>query len=112
MSANKEIEEAIKPENIEKEFVKDYCNKLHIPFYVRDITELNRSTLKDRAFYEQYTKNIRYDCYKNLGDIIILGHNYKNNYFFLKFIIFLRLCYYFIYFLLTIILKYFMVILR
>ena len=64
-----------KEQNIEKEFVKDYCNKLNVPFYVRDITELNRSTLKDRAFYEQYTKNIRYDCYKNLGDIIILGHN-------------------------------------
>ena len=64
-----------KEQNIEKEFVKDYCNKLNISFYVRDITELNRSTLKDRAFYEQYTKNIRYDCYKNLGDIIILGHN-------------------------------------
>ena len=64
-----------KEQNIEKEFVKDYCNKLNIPFYVRDITELNRSTLKDRAFYEQYTKNIRYDCYKNVGDIIILGHN-------------------------------------
>jgi len=64
-----------KEQNIEKEFVKDYCNKLNISFYVRDITELNRSTLKDRAFYEQYTKNIRYDCYKNVGDIIILGHN-------------------------------------
>jgi len=64
-----------KEQNIEKEFVIDYCNKLNVPFYIRDITELNRSTLKDRAFYEQYTKNIRYDCYKNLGDIIILGHN-------------------------------------
>jgi tRNA(Ile)-lysidine synthetase-like protein len=62
-------------QNIEKEFVNDFCNKLNMPFYVRNITELKRTTLKDRAFYEQYTKNIRYDCYKNLGNIIILGHN-------------------------------------
>jgi tRNA(Ile)-lysidine synthetase-like protein len=62
-------------QDIEKEFVSDFCNKLKIPFYIRNITELNRTTIKDRSFYEKYTKNIRYDCYKNLGDVIILGHN-------------------------------------
>ena len=62
-------------QSCEKEYVKNLCHILNVPFYVRHITELKRTTIKDRTFYEQYTKNIRYDCYKNVGDIIILGHN-------------------------------------
>ena len=62
-------------QSLEQEYVQALCQYLNIPFYVRQINELSRNSIKDRAFYETYTKNIRYDCYHNISDIIILGHN-------------------------------------
>ena len=62
-------------QSLEQEYVQALCQTLNIPFYVRHINELSRTTIKDRSFYETYTKNIRYDCYHNVSDIIILGHN-------------------------------------
>jgi len=62
-------------QSIEQEYVQALCQSLNIPFYVRHINELTRTSIKDRTFYETYTKNIRYDCYHNVSDIIILGHN-------------------------------------
>jgi tRNA(Ile)-lysidine synthase TilS/MesJ len=65
----------------EANFVVDWCNTiLHIPCYVRHITEINRQQCMDNGFrelYETYTRNVRYFAYKEFGQDakIVLGHN-------------------------------------
>jgi tRNA(Ile)-lysidine synthetase-like protein len=51
------------------------------PHYVREITEMKRTQDHDRDLYEEFTRNIRFDCYKIIGQQnsgftpFILGHN-------------------------------------
>lgn len=59
----------------EIQFVSWFCEKLKVPFYVREIKELKRERDETREFYERVTKNIRFNSYKFLGFPVILGHN-------------------------------------
>ena len=71
--------------NEEENFVVDWCNSiLHIPCYVRHISEINRKQCMEYGFrelYETYTRDVRYFAYKEFGkefgkDVkIVLGHN-------------------------------------
>ena len=70
-----------RPESdLEQNFVEDYCNRLGIPLYVRVIDGIKRGT-DDRKWYEQVTRDIRFDLYRRLIDnldgdrgFIVLGH--------------------------------------
>lgn len=66
----------------ELDFVNYYCNKLGVKLYFRTINELKRIDCLHngmRDLYEEITKNIRYDMYrqniKNDRTYILLGHN-------------------------------------
>jgi tRNA(Ile)-lysidine synthetase-like protein len=64
----------------ESKFVVWWCNKLGIKCYVRKIHEIQREPCMKyglRNTYESYTRNIRYNCYKEFGNdaVIVLGHN-------------------------------------
>jgi tRNA(Ile)-lysidine synthetase-like protein len=66
----------------ELHFVNYYCNKLGIKLYFRTICELKRNDCLHnglRDLYEDITKNIRYDMYrqniKNDRTYVLLGHN-------------------------------------
>ena len=71
----------------EYEFVRDWCFYMGIPLYVRHITEIKRKPCMEyqlRSLYEDYTKSVRFNTYKNVwsdilrnGDYpaVILGHN-------------------------------------
>jgi tRNA(Ile)-lysidine synthase TilS/MesJ len=59
----------------EIQFVSWFCEKLKVPFYVREIKELKRERDETREFYERVTKNIRFNSYKFLGFPVVLGHN-------------------------------------
>lgn len=64
----------------EARFIAFICNKYNIKLYVREINEINRDMCKKndmRHIYEEYTKRIRFNCYKSIHDmpIVILGHN-------------------------------------
>lgn len=66
----------------ELHFVNYYCNKLGIKLYYRTINELKRIDCLHnglRDLYEEITKNIRYDMYrqniKNDSTYVLLGHN-------------------------------------
>ncbi len=66
----------------ELHFVNYYCNKLGVKLYFRTINELKRINCLHnglRDLYEEITKNIRYDMYrqisKNDRTYILLGHN-------------------------------------
>jgi tRNA(Ile)-lysidine synthetase-like protein len=69
--------------DMEEDFLKHYCSMLNIPLYIRKISELNRNICHKnglRDLYEDLTKQIRYDMYKQLVQIygssyICLGHN-------------------------------------
>jgi tRNA(Ile)-lysidine synthetase-like protein len=50
----------------EEEFVRFYCNRLQIPIFVRVITEIHRRE-NDREFYEDHTKDIRFDMYRRIS---------------------------------------------
>ena len=69
----KEVEEEVKN-------LRCLCCTLDVELYVRKIGEINRhicmcNDLRD--IYEAYTKKIRFNCYKNFGELptVILGHN-------------------------------------
>jgi tRNA(Ile)-lysidine synthetase-like protein len=74
----------------EYEFVRDWCIYMKIPLYTRHIIEINRNdSIKYgmRNIYEEYTKNIRFETYKNVWENyicindypkVILGHNYDD----------------------------------
>ncbi len=60
----------------EEEACRHYCHKLGIRLYVRHITEIKRNRSFDRDFYEQITRKIRFNSYKEFKDYaIVLGHN-------------------------------------
>jgi len=66
----------------ELHFVNYYCNKLGVKLYFRTINELKRIDCLHnglRDLYEEITKNIRYDMYRqnsrNDRTYILLGHN-------------------------------------
>jgi tRNA(Ile)-lysidine synthetase-like protein len=63
----------------EERFVRWWCGKIGIKCYVRKISEIKRDACMKyglRDVYETYTRNVRYSCYKQFGDsVIILGHN-------------------------------------
>lgn len=61
--------------NEEVIMVGKWLKYLNVPFYVRNITEIKRSRDKDRDFYENITKDIRFTMYKLLGNDVVLGHN-------------------------------------
>lgn len=51
------------------------CSYWKVPLYRRTIKEIQRDTLSDRLFYENYTKDVKFDLYKQLGEIAFLGHH-------------------------------------
>lgn len=59
----------------EIKIAQNLCSQLHIHLYIRTIDEIQRNTLSDRNFYEDYTKKVKYNCYEQLGEIIFLGHH-------------------------------------
>jgi len=66
--------------NDEEIFVKNWCKKINIDLYSRKIHEIQRAPCMKfglRDIYETYTRNVRYNCYKQFGknSIIVLGHN-------------------------------------
>jgi tRNA(Ile)-lysidine synthetase-like protein len=60
---------------LEIDMVNNFCQKLDIPHYVREITEIKRTRDSDREFYESITREIRFDSYKSLNGLVVLGHN-------------------------------------
>ena len=63
----------------EAKFVKMYCNMLEVPLKYRSIKEIRRKDkIIDRNDYEKITKEIRFDLYKQIGNPVILGHNYDD----------------------------------
>lgn len=67
---------------LETSLVAFWCNYLKIPFYCRQINEIKRKRDNLRNFYEEYTKKIRFDLYKDLINekegSVYLGHNYDD----------------------------------
>jgi len=59
----------------EVDFLDYWCQCIEVPLYVRNITEIQRDKEIDRKFYEQITKEIRFNAYKFIDIPIILGHN-------------------------------------
>lgn len=70
----------------ELEFVKKYCEVLGVKLYFRTITEIHRCDCHMtglRSLYEDVTKNIRFDMYKQVESLfennktthVLLGHN-------------------------------------
>ncbi len=64
----------------EAAFVETWCRSHNVRFYVRRIHEIKRAPCKQyglRETYEKYTRNVRYQCYRDFGPsaIIALGHN-------------------------------------
>ena len=62
--------------NEEYSFISTYCNKLDVPLYAYRIKLLKRDII-ERSFYEDMTRNIRFNVYKSidsLNPIVILGH--------------------------------------
>ncbi len=70
-------------QNIEIFMVNKYLDFLYTVFdnttkhYVRKITEMKRTQDHDRDIYEEFTRNIRFQCYKIVAPNVpfILGHN-------------------------------------
>lgn len=63
----------------EARFVSTWCAQRNIPCYIRKIAEIQREPCMQRGLrdvYETYTRRVRYFCYKEFGNaLIILGHN-------------------------------------
>jgi tRNA(Ile)-lysidine synthetase-like protein len=69
----------------EQEFVLWYCKLLNLDLYVRHIVHVKRGEC-ERDFYEEMTKNVRFDSYRLMENIdkceinkkniyVVLGHN-------------------------------------
>ena len=74
------INYANRPEQkLEIDMVNHMCSIWNIPHYVRTINEIKRKRDTDREFYEQITRDIRFESYINIRDNnyvpVILGHN-------------------------------------
>ena len=64
--------------DLESDFCTYFCRVFNIPIYVRKITEIKREQNRNginREFYENITKDIRFDCYHQLKGDVFLGHN-------------------------------------
>eukprot|EP00466_Bigelowiella_natans_P010182 jgi/Bigna1/82387/fgenesh1_pg.91_\ len=48
----------------EASFVEAWCRMLDVPLFTRRISEVQRTRDKDRSFYEEITREIRFDVYK------------------------------------------------
>lgn len=69
----------------EVEVLKEWCGFLDVKFFVRRIHEINRKQCMEhnlRTTYEDYTRNVRFNSYKIVRDLlnldetrVILGHN-------------------------------------
>ena len=64
---------------IEQDFIEKWCKLNNIKLYVKSINDIKRDTVK-RSDYEQITKNIRLDFYREIMlkeelDIVLLGHH-------------------------------------
>lgn len=69
----------------EAAFVMDWCTRyLDIPCHVRRLSEIQRAPCMAhglRDVYESYTRNVRYQCYKDISSqyafdpLVVLGHN-------------------------------------
>jgi len=70
-------------QELEIDMVNRFCSLYRISHYVRTISEIKRTRDADREFYEQITRDIRFDAYKGISDYpntngimpVILGHN-------------------------------------
>lgn len=62
-------------QNNEIYMVNEWCKRLGFRHYVRHIYEIKRSRDYDRDIYESITRDIRFQMYKNLEGIVLLGHN-------------------------------------
>lgn len=74
------INYANRPEQyLEIDMVNRFCSIYSIQHYVRTISEIKRTRDLDREFYEQITRDIRFEAYKSISDCeitpVILGHN-------------------------------------
>jgi tRNA(Ile)-lysidine synthetase-like protein len=63
----------------EEKFMEDWCKYNGIKLYVKSIEDVTRGSIK-RSDYESYTRNIRFDLYKEVlaaesCDEILLGHH-------------------------------------
>ena len=63
----------------EQKFMEDWCKYNGIKLYVKSIEDVTRGSIK-RSYYESYTRNIRFDLYKEVlagesCDEILLGHH-------------------------------------
>lgn len=64
--------------NIETQFVTRWLKSLGIDVYIRHIKYLKRKNEDDpidRNFYEDVTKEFRFDLYRRFGYPVVLGHN-------------------------------------
>jgi len=66
-------------DDLERNFVKEWCRYLGIPLFIRDLREIQRKPCMEqemRGIYELYTRNVRFECYKTITrNVVILGHN-------------------------------------
>jgi len=66
-------------DDLERNFVKEWCRYLGIPLFIRDLREIQRKPCMEhemRGIYELYTRNVRFECYKTITrSVVILGHN-------------------------------------
>ena len=64
----------------EQRFLQYWCNINQIPFHVKEITHIKRSSCLKRSVYEEETTTIRFDFYRYILDkeqceYILLGHH-------------------------------------
>ncbi len=62
-------------QNNEVYMVNKWCKLLGFRHFVRHIYEIKRSRDYDRDIYESITRDIRFQMYKNIDGIVLLGHN-------------------------------------
>lgn len=76
----------------EVEFLTWWCTELGVKLYIYDITEItsyrdnnfdketpaNALKRKDRNYYEEITKKIRFGFYRKFGCPVVLGHNHDD----------------------------------
>lgn len=62
--------------NQECDLIRDFAQKLHVPLYIRKITEIRRIRQTQlRTLYEDITRKIRFSFYSYFKCPVILGHN-------------------------------------
>ena len=67
----------------EEEFVREWCSRIGVKLYVRQIPEINRAVCMKyelRDLYETYTRNVRFSTYNYVAGAykiptVIMGHN-------------------------------------